>query len=250
MIHSKLNHQDYAHIDYWYKHQWVSSSNNRVTDLVDKSENENENENENGENEDEDEEEEGESASKQIRSVSPAPGARRGQGRSRAGINVSMRFLQDKDGNIIDGHRAREIRIHARAIFVGFAMQGKQFTSWGDADAASRKVFYTEMRTRFEEFQFCDLDWKAEQIATDTFPGWKVTWAKKQKKRLSDQRNGYKWNRQGSESKEPELKRPKAVPEISSASSAPLPTEASATLQNAQVFLNFSSQQFLTVIIE
>ena len=225
----------------------MSSSNNCVTDLVDKSENENENknENENGENGDEDKEEEADSGSKQ-----PAPGTRCGQGWSRAGINVSMRFLQDKDGNIIDGHRAREIRIHARAIFVGFAMQGKQFTSWGDADAASRKVFYTEMRTRFEEFQFCDLDWKAEQIATDTFPGWKVTWAKKQKKRSSDQRNGYKRNRQGSESKEPELKCPKAVPEISSASSAPLPTEASATLQNAQVFLNFSSQRFLTVIIE
>ena len=247
MTHTKLNHKDYAQIDYWYKHQWVSSSNNRVTDLVDKSENENENEN--GENEDEDEEEEGESASKQIRSVSPAPGARRGQGRSRAGINVSMRFLQDKDGNIIDGHRAREIRIHARAIFVGFAMHGKHFTSWGDADAASRKTFYTEMRTRFEEFQFCDLDWKAEQIATDTFPGWKVTWTKKQKKIASDQRNGYKRSRQRSASKEPESKRPKAAPEVSSTSSVSLPTGASAMLQDVQVCLNFSSPQFLINII-
>ena len=101
-----------------------------------------------------------------------------------------------------------------------------------------RKTFYTGMRSRFEEFQFCDLDWKAEQIAIDTFPGWKVTWAKKQKKLSADQHNGSKRNRQGSESKGPELKRAKAIPETSSMSSAaPLATEASAASQYMQVCL-------------
>jgi hypothetical protein len=28
-----------------------------------------------------------------------------------------------------------------------------------------------EMASRFEELQYCNLDWKAEQIAIDTFPG-------------------------------------------------------------------------------
>lgn len=212
----KLQPEDYVSIDYWYKHQWVSSSGNRVMDISAKVENENENE---------DEDIEAHAEGEELGSVSPAPEVRRGQGRSRAGINVTMRYIQDKDGKIIDGHRAREIRIHARAIFVGFAMQGKHFTSWGDADAASRRCFYNEMVLRFEELQYCDLDWKAEQIATDTFPGWKTTWLKKQKKASLEQQNGLKRLRQGSTTEKPDLsmKRMKAVEMGTSMSSAPLP---------------------------
>lgn len=232
----KLDHKDYPLIEYWYKHQWASVLGNRVTDLGGRAENENTS----AENEDEDDDVEADVESKQVRSVSPAPGTRRGQGRSRAGINVAMRFIQDKDGQVIDGHRAREIRIHARALFVGFAMQEKQFGSWGDADAASRKLFYSEMRTRFEELQYCDLDWKAEQIAIDTFPGWKVTWIKKQKKLLGDQQNVFKRSRQGSAAKEPDSKRPKALLENSSTLPAVLPG-VSNTAQVAQVRRNLST---------
>ncbi|KJA27563.1 hypothetical protein HYPSUDRAFT_197768 [Hypholoma sublateritium FD-334 SS-4] len=152
----KLDPNDYKFIDYWFKHQWVASAGDRVTDITGKAENEDEDtEDLNGED---------------LQSIfDPAPaGAQRGQGRSRAGINVAMRFIQDCHGQVIDGHRAREIRIHARALFVGFALQGKQFLSWGDADALSRKTFYNEMVSRFEELQYCDLDWKSEQIAIDT----------------------------------------------------------------------------------
>ncbi len=132
--------RDYPLIDYWYRHQWVSSSaGDRVTDITSNAENENE------------DEDVGDVENKEMQSISPAPGAQRGQSRSRAGINVSMRYIQDKDGMVIDGHRAREIRIHAHALFVGFAraMQGKQFSSWGDADAQSRGSFYNEMVNRF-----------------------------------------------------------------------------------------------------
>ncbi|KJA17629.1 hypothetical protein HYPSUDRAFT_206092 [Hypholoma sublateritium FD-334 SS-4] len=155
----KLDPNDYKFIDYWFRHQWVASSGDRVTDITGKAE-----------NEDKDTEDFGEDL-QSIFDPSPA-GAQRGQGRSRAGINVSMRFIQNSLGQIIDGHRAREIRIHARALFVSFALQGKQFISWGDADALSRKTFYNEMVSRFEELQYCDLDWKSEQIAIDTYPEW------------------------------------------------------------------------------
>ena len=48
---AKLSHKDFPLIDYWFKQQWVSSSGNRVADLVEKPENENENENEKEKNE-------------------------------------------------------------------------------------------------------------------------------------------------------------------------------------------------------
>lgn len=170
----KLNHEDFKQIDYWFRHQWVSASADRIMDLPAKAENEN--------NEEEmDMEVEGET-SEDIRPISPAPGAKRGQGRSRAGINVAMHYIQDKDGNVISGHRSRDIRNHARAVFVSFATKGNLFSTWGEVDVINRRLFFNEMALCFEELKYCDLDWKAEQIAIDTFPGWKVTWLKKQKK--------------------------------------------------------------------
>lgn len=222
----KLQPDDYKSINYWYRHQWVSATGNRVTDISTKAEN--------AENEEEDVEADAEG--EDLESVSPAPGSQRGQGRCRAGINVSMRYIQDKDGKVIDGHRARDIRIHARAIFVGFAMQEKQFASWGDADATSRRFFYNEMVIRFEELQYCDLDWKAEQIATDTFPGWKATWIKKQKKASLEPQNGMKRLRQKSIVENPDLKRPKSMEMGAAMSSAPLPQASSTLFRTSQVY--------------
>lgn len=211
MQRQKLDPNDYKFIDYWFRHQWVASLGDRVTDITGKAG-----------NEDDDTEDFGE----ELQSLSDPSlaGAQRGQGRSRAGINVAMRFIQDCHGQVIDGHRAREIRIHARALFVGFALQGKHFCSWGDADALSRKNFYNEMVSRFEELQYCDLDWKSEQIAIDTYPGWKVTWQKKQKK-LLEQQNGTKRTRQSSIVEERDPKRLKDVGDISTP--VPLLPEAS-----------------------
>ncbi|KJA13688.1 hypothetical protein HYPSUDRAFT_209335 [Hypholoma sublateritium FD-334 SS-4] len=215
----QLDQKDYPLIEYWYKHQWTTLSVDRITNITGKAENE---------NEDEDVGVDMEGEGEELRSTSPAPSAQRGQGRSRAGINVSMRYIQDKHGQVIDGHRAREIRMHARALFVGFAMQGRQFSSWGDADAISRRTFYNEMVKRFEELQYCDLDWKAEQIATDSFPGWKVTWLKKQKKSL--EQLGTKRARQRSVDVESDPKRPKNV-EITTMSPTPLLEASSAMRQ-------------------
>ncbi len=185
----------------------MASLGDRVTDITGKAE-----------NEDDDTEDFGEGS--QSLSDPSSAGAQRGQGRSRAGINVAMRFIQDCHGQVIDGHRAREIRIHARALFVGFALQGKQFSSWGDADALSRKNFYNEMVSRFEELQYCDLDWKSEQIAIDTYPGWKVTWVKKQKK-LLEQQNGTKRTRQRSIVEDRDPKRLKDAGDTSASEETP-----------------------------
>jgi len=36
------------------------------------------------------------------------------------------------------------------------------------------------MSIRFPELGLCELDWKAEQIATDNYPSWHTTWSKQQ----------------------------------------------------------------------
>ncbi len=149
----KLDPKDFPHIDYWYKHQWMAAAPDHSTKTR----------NEESEKED-------------------VAGTQRGQGRSRMGINVAMRYIQTEDGTVIDGYRATEMRHHARAVFIGLVDNGKQFASWGEADAMSRRVFYNEMASRFTELSYCELDWKAEQIATDTYPGWKLNWTNKEKR--------------------------------------------------------------------
>ncbi|KJA22702.1 hypothetical protein HYPSUDRAFT_202022 [Hypholoma sublateritium FD-334 SS-4] len=94
------------------------------------------------------------------------------------------------------------------------------------------------MSTRFEELQYCDLDWKAEQIAIDTYPGWKVTWLKKQKKVAADQQNRTKRARQGSAADKPDSKRTKAI-EFSSASSAsPVPEVSQQSVPTVNIIPN------------
>ena len=106
----------------------------------------------------------------------------RGRTRAAQGINVNMKYIEDKDGQAINGHLASDIRRHARAIFVGFALEGRLFASWTEADHTSLKVYYREMAERFEELRLCANDWKAEMIALDVYRTWRDQWQKKQQK--------------------------------------------------------------------
>ncbi len=106
----------------------------------------------------------------------------RGRTRAAQGINVNMRYIEDRNGQPINGHLASDIRRHARAIFVGFALQGRLFTSWTEADHTSLKTYYLEMAERFEELRLCANDWKSEMIALDIYRTWREQWQKKKKK--------------------------------------------------------------------
>lgn len=113
------------------------------------------------------------------------PGTR-GRTRAAQGINVNMKYLEDREGHPVNGHIASDIRRHARAIFVGLAHKGCVFTSWTEADYNSLKTYYGEMAEHFEELRLCANDWKAEMIALDIYRTWREQWQKKQKKSDKD----------------------------------------------------------------
>jgi hypothetical protein len=83
-----------------------------------------------------------------------------------------MRYVELEDGTVIDGDRAGEIRKFARCIWVSFAKKGPPLSKWGQADIEMRQIYCREMGQRFPELTYCDLDWKADQIATDNYPSW------------------------------------------------------------------------------
>ena len=134
-------------VKYWTRQEWTAANADRVADL------------------------DGEAN----------PGTR-GRTRAAQGINVNMKYVEDREGRPVSGHLASDMRRHARAIFVGLTQNGLIFTSWTEADHNSLKTYYSEMADRFEELRLCANDWKSEMIALDIYRTWREQWQKKQKK--------------------------------------------------------------------
>lgn len=103
----------------------------------------------------------------------------RGKSRAAQGINVTMRFAELEDGTIVDGHAAGNIRRCARSAWVHLANKGEAPSKWRSASAVVIRSYHDEMYRRFPFLQYCDNDWKAEQIAIDNYPSWYNSWCKK-----------------------------------------------------------------------
>ena len=94
------------------------------------------------------------------------------------GINKNTKYIEDADGEPVNGWRLRDILAHARAIWSSFHSVKRAPQTWGKANAEVAQVYRREMRTRFPEFSLCDNDWKANQLATEHYPSWYHTHVK------------------------------------------------------------------------
>jgi hypothetical protein len=96
------------------------------------------------------------------------------QGKSRAanGENVSLKFIEDENGNIIDGFKATAMRRFARELWAGLNSIGKAPKTWGKVDAAVAAQYRNEMEQKFPELRLGDNHWKADLIATLNYPSW------------------------------------------------------------------------------
>jgi hypothetical protein len=99
-------------------------------------------------------------------------GAVRGKSLMSKGVNKNAKYIEDTDGNPVDGYRLRDIRAHAWEIWANFQTVGRSPPSWGRADAEVARHYRREMRLKFSEFALCENDWKADQLATDNYPSW------------------------------------------------------------------------------
>jgi hypothetical protein len=175
-----LKHEAYPNITYWFCHEYFSAlAEDKITSVDDapvKAQGA-----EHNEVDDDEDDANGEDDNGLVEQTSGAPKGKRGKGRASQGQNVKMRYIQHENGEVIDGWRASDIRRYARSIFVGFALEGKVFHSWVEGvDAASRTSYYRDMWVRFPEVGLCELDWKAEQVASDIYSQWRSSWINKQ----------------------------------------------------------------------
>jgi hypothetical protein len=83
-----------------------------------------------------------------------------------------MRYIENENGDVVDGYRASSIRQIAYRIFHQLDAYGVAPKSWGVAGLQVTKQFYNEMDTQIPEMRLCAGHWKAEYLATHIYPSW------------------------------------------------------------------------------
>jgi hypothetical protein len=136
-----LNHNDYPQVRFWFRKDWINRK--KETSSVTK-----------------------------VNQSNTFPTTEQNKGRAPSGLNVSLRYVEDVHGAVVDGFRASEMRKFARSIWNQLQGAGKAPRSWGKADLEVAAHYRREMRRRFPELGLCEFDWKAEQLATDNYPNW------------------------------------------------------------------------------
>jgi hypothetical protein len=107
------------------------------------------------------------------------PPGERGKGRASQGVNVAMRYVEDENGEPVDGYLAQHIRTWARGIWIEIAEKGILRAKWGDMGVEDLKYYHREMRRKFPILALCENSWKADQIAIDNYSSWHTSYAPK-----------------------------------------------------------------------
>ena len=64
----------------------------------------------------------------------------RGKGHASQGVNVAMRYVEDENGEPVDGYPAQHIRTWARGIWIQIAEKGILRAKWGDMSVEYLKL--------------------------------------------------------------------------------------------------------------
>ena len=124
--HVVLRREDYPHISYWFRHEYLAAlAEGRITAIDDapvKAQGTDQNE--------ADDNDDGEDGIGVREQSNGAAKGKRGKGHASQDENIKMHYIQHANGDVIDGWRAMEIHHYARSIFVRFAMDTKVFNSW------------------------------------------------------------------------------------------------------------------------
>ena len=141
-----LSRSDYPEVKYWTRQEWKIAENRR----------------------------------KDLSEV-PTGGGSRGGARSAMGENVMMLYIEEVDGQPVDGTIAAQIREFARSIWRGFYKQKMAPDTWGEVDDKVQDYFVCEMEERWTVLRYCDNHWKANAIATSLYSQWYHTYDRKKK---------------------------------------------------------------------
>lgn len=102
----------------------------------------------------------------------------RGGSRMADGMNISMRYVENEDGNIINGFRVKTILKFAHSVFFQLRDHNKHPKTWGAAGIDIVRAFCEEMEHQFPELALCADHWKAQYLASKNYSSWYSTHGK------------------------------------------------------------------------
>lgn len=85
---------------------------------------------------------------------------------------VGLPFVEHEDGSIATNEEAVQMRRFARSIFTHFNKTGVAPQKWGQLDVISADFYFNAMTERFPYLALCENNWKANMIATLSYPSW------------------------------------------------------------------------------
>ncbi|KAJ7659653.1 hypothetical protein DFH06DRAFT_1130423 [Mycena polygramma] len=91
------------------------------------------------------------------------------------GVNVSGRYIDDDNGNMVDGFRFTAMKKLAAGIWFSLLDKDRAPAKWGQASIDVSTIYHNEMCQRFPELRYCADNWKSQQIATANYPSWYKT---------------------------------------------------------------------------
>ena len=143
------------------------------------------------------------------------------------GQNNACMYIENENGQSVDGYRLSSIRQLARAVWVKFAEMGMAPASWGKANLTLANKYKAEMHRWFPEFRLCENDWKVQQLATTDYPSWHLNYfgntekVESKKKRPSFQVHGKSTDDPLTKKQKVEPKAENELPANDSTSSSP-----------------------------
>jgi hypothetical protein len=72
----------------------------------------------------------------------------------------------------LNEERCNAVTKRARQIFSHLNASGGGATKWGDMGNVSQDYYRREMYSFFPELRLCELDWKVNRLATETYSSW------------------------------------------------------------------------------
>ena len=81
-------------------------------------------------------------------------------------------FLEDANGAPLSEERCNAVTKRARQIFAHLNASGAGATKWGEMGNVSQDYYRNEKYSLFPELRLCELDWKANRLATETYSSW------------------------------------------------------------------------------
>lgn len=83
-----------------------------------------------------------------------------------------LRFISQENGSMVDNARLTAIGQEATELWNTLYHTRDDPPSWKSKTKTASQYFSNSMRLKFEEFRWCEDNWKIEAFATNRYPDW------------------------------------------------------------------------------